>query len=68
MQVCLAAETCKHVSFDVRHDAWWSSVGFQCGNHPHADLNYWNIVAKVPPGPLQLPFFASIQVSLKQKK
>ena len=46
-QVCLAAETCKHVSFDVRHDAWWSSQGFQCGSHPPQELHYWNIVVKV---------------------
>ena len=47
LQVCLAAETCKHVGFDVRQDTWWSSMGFQCGNHTQTNLHYWNIVAKV---------------------
>ena len=33
LKVCLAAEKCSSLDFDVRVDAWWRSDGFHCGGN-----------------------------------
>jgi hypothetical protein len=46
-QVCLAAETCGHVSFNTRGDVWYSSEPFHCGDTPPGHVTYWQIFRKV---------------------
>ncbi|KAL4513802.1 hypothetical protein Ndes2526A_g03517 [Nannochloris sp. 'desiccata'] len=33
LKVCLAAEKCNSLDFDVRVDTWWRSDGFHCSNN-----------------------------------
>ena len=47
MQVCLAAETCGHVDFNIRGDVWYSSEPFHCGDVPPGHVTYWQIFCKV---------------------
>jgi hypothetical protein len=46
-QVCLAAETCGHVDFNMRGDVWYSSEPFHCGDVPPGHVTYWQIFQKV---------------------
>ena len=47
LQVCLAAETCGHVDFNIRGDVWYSSEPFHCGDTPPGHVTYWQILHKV---------------------
>ena len=50
-QVCLAAESCGHLSFDARVDKWWSSEIFHCGAGPRrTDVHFHDIFLKARPG------------------
>lgn len=49
-QVCLAAEQCGHLDFDIRQDMWWNPEGFYCGSAPAADVNFRQLYLKVSPG------------------
>ena len=41
LKVCLAAEKCGSLDFDVRSDVWWRAEGFYCdqGNHTPDNIN-----------------------------
>jgi hypothetical protein len=45
-QVCLAAETCGHVQFNIRGDTWYNSEPFHCGDVPAGEVTYWDIFSK----------------------
>eukprot|EP00878_Enallax_costatus_P006050 GHUV01006346.1.p1 GENE.GHUV01006346.1~~GHUV01006346.1.p1 ORF type:complete len:425 (+),score=83.33 GHUV01006346.1:975-2249(+) len=47
LKVCLAAETCGHVDFNIRGDVWYSSEPFHCGDVPPGHVTYWQIFCKV---------------------
>jgi membrane protein YqaA with SNARE-associated domain len=47
LKVCLAAETCGHVDFNIRGDVWYSSEPFHCGDVPLGQVTYWQIFCKV---------------------
>lgn len=47
LQVCLAAEKCGHVQFNVRKDVWYSSDSFHCGDQVPGDASFWDIFNKV---------------------
>ena len=47
-QVCLAAEKCGHLDFDVRSDTWWRGQGFHCGDTPAGEVSYADVFWKVP--------------------
>lgn len=51
-QVCLAAETCGHVDFNIRRDVWYSSEPFHCGSVAKgaAAVTFWQIYRKVGQG------------------
>ncbi len=46
MQICLAAERCKHVAFDSKPDMWWSHEGFRCDEAPAGDVSFGSILLK----------------------
>ena len=46
--MCLAAEKCGHLDFDVRSDMWWRSQGFHCGDTPAGEVSFADIFWKVP--------------------
>lgn len=55
-QVCLAAETCKHVDFSVLEDTWYSAEPLHCtstrqGAGAQGDVSFWDIYRKVGPWP-----------------
>lgn len=42
LKLCLAAERCGHVDFDVRVDMWWRNDSFHC--EPSAgDVGFWQV-------------------------
>lgn len=45
--MCLAAETCGHLDFDVRSDMWWRHEGFHCGDAPASHVTFAQIFWKV---------------------
>ena len=47
MQICLAAEKCKHLAFDSRLDMWWSYAGLHCGDAPAEQVTFGGILLKV---------------------
>ena len=47
MQVCLAAEQCGHLDFDIRQDMWWDPEGFYCGNLASGQVRFRDIFLKV---------------------
>lgn len=47
MQVCLAAEKCGNLDFDVRNDMWNSSEGLFCNTSVHRTITFWDILTKV---------------------
>ena len=47
LQVCLAAEKCKHVAFDSKPDMWWSHAGFHCDEAPASYVTFTDILLKV---------------------
>ena len=47
MQVCLAAEKCGNLDFDVRNDMWYSSEGLFCNTSLHKTITFWDILRKV---------------------
>jgi len=47
MQVCLAAEKCGNLDFDVRNDMWNSSEGLFCNTSGHRTITFWDILTKV---------------------
>mmetsp|Transcript_16138 Transcript_16138/g.38280 ORF Transcript_16138/g.38280 Transcript_16138/m.38280 type:complete len:347 (+) Transcript_16138:52-1092(+) len=48
LKVCLAAEKCGHLDFNVRSDVWGSSRGFHCGQPIRDETpEYWGIFGKV---------------------
>ena len=47
MQVCLAAEKCGNLDFDVRNDMWNSSEGLYCNTTVHKAITFWDIWRKV---------------------
>ena len=48
MQVCLAAEKCGHLDFDIRRDMWWRAQGFHCGDTPAGEVSFADVFWKVP--------------------
>ena len=46
-QVCLAAEKCGNLDFDVRNDMWNSSEGLFCTTSVHRTITFWDILTKV---------------------
>lgn len=49
-QVCLAAETCGSIDFDVRDDIWYSSSGFHCGSTASGTVaSFGDVYCKVLP-------------------
>ena len=46
-QVCLAAEECGHLHFDVRSDMWWNSGGFECEDYPPGPVKFRATFLKV---------------------
>jgi hypothetical protein len=46
-QVCLAAEKCGNLDFDVRNDMWNSSEGLFCNTSVHRTITFWDILTKV---------------------
>ncbi len=46
-QVCLAAEKCGHLDFDIRRDMWWRAQGFHCGDTPAGEVSFADIFWKV---------------------
>lgn len=49
MQVCLAAEKCGNLDFDVRNDMWNSSEGLYCNTSLPKVITFWDILRKVLP-------------------
>lgn len=52
LKVCLAAEKCGSLDFDVRVDMWWRAEGFHCGTNNHSDaapVSFLPILLKVLP-------------------
>jgi len=47
LQVCLAAETCGHLQFNIKGDVWYSSEPFHCGDLPSGSVTYWELLRKV---------------------
>eukprot|EP00198_Chlamydomonas_reinhardtii_P006877 XP_001696213.1 predicted protein [Chlamydomonas reinhardtii] len=47
LKVCLAAETCGHVKFDIRSDIWYSSESLTCGEWPQQEVTYLDLFYKV---------------------
>jgi vacuole membrane protein 1 len=49
LKVCLAAERCGNLNFDVRKDTWWQSEGFHCGDITATDssIGFADIFHKV---------------------
>ena len=47
MQVCLAAEKCGNLDFDVRNDMWNSSEGLFCNSSAQQNIAFWDILRKV---------------------
>lgn len=49
LKVCLAAERCGNLDFDVRKDTWWQSEGFHCGDITDSDgsIGFGDIFHKV---------------------
>lgn len=47
LKVCLAAEKCGHVDFNVRQDVWYSSDPFHCGDAPPRDVTFGDIFSTV---------------------
>ena len=47
MQVCLAAEECGHLHFDVRQDIWWKDEGFVCESYPPEHVRFRRTFLKV---------------------
>ena len=47
MQVCLAAEKCGNLDFDVRNDMWNSSEGLFCNTSVLRSITFWDILTKV---------------------
>ena len=60
LQICLAAEKCGSLGFDVRSDMWNSSEGFLCDVNQSGQVTYWSLLKKVHPTPLYLPIAACI--------
>lgn len=46
-QVCLAAEKCGHLDFDVRSDMWWRHEGFRCGDALAGKVTFAQVFWKV---------------------
>ena len=47
VQICLAAEKCGSLGFDVRSDMWNSSEGFLCDVNQSGQVTYWSLLKKV---------------------
>lgn len=47
LKVCLAAERCGRIDFDVRQDTWWSYEGFHCTVDDTSTVSFWDIYANV---------------------
>ena len=47
LQVCLAAEKCGNLDFDVRNDMWNSSEGLYCNSSAQRSIAFWDILRKV---------------------
>lgn len=62
LQICLAAEKCGSLRFDVRNDMWYSSVGFLCDVSQADHVTYWSLLKKVHTG--MLLFLASFTACL----
>jgi hypothetical protein len=51
LRVCLAAERCGHLAFDVRADAWWRPDALRCEPAPGGGggVGFWPTLLKVLP-------------------
>jgi vacuole membrane protein 1 len=49
LKVCLAAERCGNLDFDVRLDSWWRADGFHCqeARGGGAGVTFWDVYFKV---------------------
>ncbi|KAL3138829.1 hypothetical protein ABBQ32_005664 [Trebouxia sp. C0010 RCD-2024] len=47
LKVCLAAEKCGNLDFDVRNDMWNSSEGLYCNTPLQKAITFWDILRKV---------------------
>lgn len=47
LQICLAAEKCGSLAFDVHKDVWYSSEGFLCDVTQTGHVTYWSLLKKV---------------------
>lgn len=47
LKVCLAAETCGHVDFNVRKDVWYSQEPLHCGVLSSESVPFWEAYRKV---------------------
>ena len=45
--MCLAAEKCGHLHFDIRRDMWWRAQGFHCGDTLAGEVSFADIFWKV---------------------
>ena len=45
--MCLAAEKCGHLDFDVLSDMWWRHGGFRCGDAPAGHVTFAQVFWKV---------------------
>jgi len=51
LKICLAAERCGNLDFDVRADMWWRSDGFHCSPTRGwmEDVGYWQVFLQALP-------------------
>ena len=69
LQVCLAAEKCGHLDFDIRSDMWWRSQGFHCGDTPAGGVSFADIFWKVwllAPSAARLPHSALYEAAYER--
>lgn len=66
LQICLAAEKCGSLGFDVHNDMWYSSEGFLCDVTQTGQVTYWNLLKKVPTTWLLPPSSAAPLAALAQ--
>lgn len=48
LKICLAAERCGHVDFDVRVDMWWRSDSFHC-MPSKGEADFWQVFVQALP-------------------
>lgn len=51
LKICLAAERCGHVNFDIRADMWWRSDAFHCvpSRMWKSEVGFWYVFVKALP-------------------